>query len=136
MSGFRTTLKAVICTAMINLALTGTAVAEKQVTAKLHSQETVANVFDDTVKAMNLEKYTLKLADKSQGTIQAIKMAWGSGTEYASVFITIHQVGNRTELEATFTKHPGIIGGGSPQKWAALLKNDLKNSLPDLAAER
>lgn len=136
MSGFARRLKVVASAAMICLALTGTAFAEKLFVAKYRAQELVGIVFDNTVKAMTAEKYTLRSADKSQGTIQAIKMAWGSGTEYASVFITVHQAGNQTEIEATFTRHPGIVGGGSPRKWATVFENDLKNSLPDLAVER
>jgi hypothetical protein len=136
MSGFTKRFMVVIGTAVICFALTGTAFAEKLFIAKYRTQEPAGNVFDDTVKAMTVEKYTLRSADKSQGTIQAIKMAWGSGTEYASVFITVHQVGNGTKVEATFTRHPGIVGGGSPHKWAAVFENDLKNSIPDLAAER
>jgi hypothetical protein len=120
---------------LLGVALTSTARAEKIVVANYHAQEQAETVFDEIVKTVTLEKYILRLADKSQGTIQVDKMAWGSGTEYASVFINVHRSGDKTFIQATFARHAGIVGGGSPRKWATVFQMDLSRALPDLTAD-
>lgn len=132
MNGSLAKLKLSIYVALIGMTLTAPAAAEKLAIAKYRTNVPAAKVFDGVVRTITLEQYSLRLADTSQGTIQAVKMAWGSGTEYASVFIVVHPVGNQTEIEATFTRHPGIVGGGSPRKWAAVFANDLRKLFPDL----
>ena len=135
MNGFAARLRVVLCAIMIGFALTGSALAEKLVVAKYRTREPIEKVFDEAVRAITTEKYVLRLADKSQGTVQAVRMSWGSGTEYASVFISLHQSADGTSVEATFSRHPGCVGGGSPQHWAKRFEDDLKATLPDLAAE-
>jgi hypothetical protein len=125
-------LKIFVYVALIGMALTPPATAEKLAVGKYRTNAAAAKVFDGIVRTLTLEQYSLRLADTSQGTIQAVKMAWGSGTEYASVFIVVHSAGNQTGIEATFTRHPGIVGGGSPRKWSAIFESDLRKLFPDL----
>lgn len=111
------------------------AAAEKVATAKYHTKEAAAAAYAATVQAVTRDKFTLRLADKSQGTINAYRTTWGDGAESASVFITVTPEGTGSCIEAIFTRHSGIIGGGSPDKLAASLGSELTRDLPDLTVE-
>jgi hypothetical protein len=132
MNGSFVKLKISVYGTLIALALTASAHAEKLAIGKYRANASAAKVFSGVVQTLTTEQYSVRMADTSQGTAQAVKMSWGSGTEYASVFITVRPDGNQSSIEATFTRHPGIVGGGSPKKWAATFENDLRKIFPDL----
>jgi hypothetical protein len=111
--------------------LTGPAQAAKPVIGSYHTNESIEKVFSESMRALTQEGFVLKFTDKAQGTIQADKMAWGSGTPAFSVFITVSKDRDVTSIVATFTKHPGIVGH-SAGKWADSFGRDLKAAFPDL----
>lgn len=116
---------------------TQNAAAPKKTSAVRYSTKQAAEkVFDETVRIISSEKYALRVADKSRGTIQAVGMAWGSETVSAAVFISIQSTESGALLQAIFAKYPGIIGGRSPKKLAASFEKDLRNVQPDLIAEQ
>jgi hypothetical protein len=109
--------------------------ADKVATAKYHTKEAAAAVYDAAVQATVDSKFTLRSADKAQRTINAYRTTWGDGAEAASVFITVESDGEGSYVKAIFTRHSGIIGGGSPTKLAAEFGNELVRSIPDLTFE-
>lgn len=117
---------------LLPLLLTPVAHADKIAVATYRTHASADVAYSGVMKALVERKYTLKFANKEQQSIQADKMAWGGGGETASVFITITKKTDETEIEATFTRRSGIIGGRGPAKWAQDIADTLKLELPDL----
>lgn len=113
------------------------AYAAKRVVNSYQTTAPADKVFSESVLALTHEGFVLKLVDKTQGTIQADKMAWGSATPAFSVFVTVAKESDGTSVEARFTKNPGIIGHSSG-RWANQFGRELKEAFPDLtgAAEK
>jgi len=87
--------------------------------------------FSGVLRALAQEGFVIKSTDKSQGTVQADRMAWGTGTAAFSVFVTVGKEGDATSIEPTFTKNPGIVGSSS-DKWANAFGRELKVAFPDI----
>lgn len=105
--------------------------AAKTVVGTYNTSQSADKAFFEAMRSLTQEGFVLKFTDKAQGTIQADRMAWGSGTPAYSAFITISKDGHETSIVATFTKNPGIIGH-SADKWANAFGRDLKIALHDL----
>jgi hypothetical protein len=110
--------------------------AEKVTVAKYRTTEKKSSVYAATIEAITHNRFTLRSTDKAQGTIQAYRAAWGGGGEFASVFITVEECGSDSCIEARFTRHSGIVGGGSPDKWASDLASELSRTIRDLTYEK
>jgi hypothetical protein len=127
-------LKAILFT-LATLSAVVPAAAEKVVIAKYHTKEAATATYAAVIRATVESKFTLRSTDKAQQTIQAYRTAWGDGAEFASVFITVTGDEHGSDVEAIFTRHAGIVGGGSPNKWATDLGDELTRTIPDLTFE-
>jgi hypothetical protein len=111
-----------------------TAQAQKIAIGKYQTEEAFDKVFLAALRATPLVKFAVKSSDKDQGTIQAVRAAKGSaaGREFASLFVVVRREEKNVVVEATFTRNPGFIGGGSPDQWAKQFGDELKSELQDL----
>lgn len=111
--------------------LAAPALAAKRTVDTYRTSAPVEKVFAEAVKAVTHEGFVIKLAEKSQGTIQGDRIAWDSGNPAYSVFMTVSKDGDGTTVEARFTKSPGILGHSS-RKWADKFGREMKEAFPDL----
>jgi len=122
----------VILLLLASIVIPITAQAQKIVIGKYQTKETLDKAFIAALRATPLAKFAVKSSDKEQGTIQAVKSSMGK--EFGSLFVMIRREEDSVVIEATFTRNPGFIGGGNPEKWAEQFGNELKSELPDLTA--
>jgi len=116
--------------ALVGLAISVTAQAQKSAVGRYETKETSDKAFLAALHAIPSVKFAVKSSEKEQGTIQATRNA--SGREYASLFVIVRKEQEEVILEATFTRNPGFMGGGSPEEWANKFGEALKADLPDL----
>lgn len=116
------------------LVLAAPALAAKRTVATYRTSAPQDKVFSEAVSAITHEGFVLKMVDKSQGTIQADRIAWDNGNPAYSVFMTVSKDGASTSIVARFTKSPGIIGHSS-NKWLNKFGKELKTVFPDLTVE-
>lgn len=109
------------------------AFAAKRMVDTYRTAAPTEKVFAEAVEALTHEGFVIKLADKSQGTIQGDRIAWDSGNSAYSVFMTVSKDGDTTSIVARFTKSPGIIGHSS-RKWAKKFGHEMKDTFPDLTS--
>ena len=115
------------------LAIPIAAHAQKVAIGKYQTKATLEKAFVAAMRAVPLVKFSVRSTDKTQGTIQALRVA--AGREYASLFVTVRQEEDNAIIEATFTRNPGFMGGGSPDQWAKQFGVELKSDLPDVAVD-
>lgn len=102
--------------------------AQKPGIGKYSSAEKTNKVFSAALQAVTAIKFTVKSSDKENGTIQADNYI--SNGKFLNLFVVIKQDGNKTIVEATFTKPFAVIG-----KMATLAQkygDEIKKTIKDL----
>jgi hypothetical protein len=102
---------------------------------KFKTSETVEKAFLASLKTIPLSTFTVKTSDKTQGTIQAVRLDKSGRHEFASLFVLVTKETTNVFIEATFTRNSGYMGGGKPIDWAKKYGEDLKSELPDLTVK-
>lgn len=126
-------LQKIVLLAVLLLVAPVAARAQKIAVGKYQTKQTLDKAFVAAMDTVPLVKFSVRASDKTQGTIQAVREA--GGREYASLFITIRQDESKVVVEATFTRNPGFMGGGSPEQWAKQFGDRLKSELPDVTVD-
>ena len=101
---------------------------QKPGVGKYTTAEKADKVFSTALRAITAIKFTVKSSDKANGTIQADNYI--SNGKSLNLFVVIRQEGDKTVVEATFTKPFAVIG-----KMATLAKKygeEIKKTITDL----
>ena len=109
--------------------------AQKVAVGKYQVKENFEAVFTGVLSSVPGSKFTIKSTDKAQGTIMANRQS-SDGLESGSLFILIKKEEEGvTSIEATFTRHPGFVGGGKVENWAKDFEIELKSHLANVLGE-
>lgn len=125
-------MKSRILLSLVSAFVVLSASAQTIAVGRYRTTETVEEAFLANLRTIPISEFTVKSSDKTQGTIQAVRM--GGGHEFASLFVLITKDAEGVLIEATFTRNRSFIGGGQPADWAKKYGEQLRSALPDLAS--